>query len=87
MLAAEPEPRTGVSKAIVNGQEINVLATTQVLTGKFQNRSLRPPVRDSYDLSVAAERAPKALAAAVNSLRIVLAADESIRTEQAVHLN
>lgn len=88
MLAAEPEPRTGVSKAIVNGQEINVLATTQVLTGKFQNRSLRPPVRDSYDLSVAAERAPKALAAAVNSLtpkavQIRLARWKTLRAEYA----
>ena len=88
MLAAEPEPRAGASKAIVNGKKINVLATTQILTGKFQNRSLRPPVRDLYDLSVAAERAPKALAEAVNSLtpkavQIRLARWKTLRAEYA----
>ena len=38
------------------------------MTGKFCNRSLNPPVRDLYDLAVAGNTAPRALAIAVNAL-------------------
>ena len=68
MLAANPEPQNGAITAVIDGLRTRVLSTTQILSGKFRNRSLRPPVRDLYDLAVAAERAPAALAAAVNSL-------------------
>lgn len=68
MLAAEPQPRVGHQPAIVDGKEATVLASSQILTGKFGNRSLNPPVRDLYDLAVAATAAPRALATAVNAL-------------------
>ncbi len=68
MLAANPEPQNGAITAKIDGLKTRVLSTTQILSGKFRNRSLRPPVRDLYDLAVAAEEAPAALAAAVNSL-------------------
>ena len=68
MLAAEPQPRVGHQRAIVDGREATVLASSQILTGKFSNRSLNPPVRDLYDLAVAATSAPRALATAVNAL-------------------
>ena len=68
MLAADPQPRVGHSRAIVDGKEVTVLASSQILTGKFSNRSLNPPVRDLYDLAVAGTIAPRALAIAVNAL-------------------
>ena len=68
MLAAEAQPRVGHRPAIVDGKEATVLASSQILTGKFGNRSLNPPVRDLYDLAVAATAAPRALATAVNAL-------------------
>ena len=68
MLAAEAQPRVGHRRAIVDGGEAVVLASSQILTGKFGNRSLNPPVRDLYDLAVAATAAPRALATAVNAL-------------------
>ena len=68
MLAADPQPRVGHQRAMVDGEEATVLASSQILTGKFGNRSLNPPVRDLYDLAVAATAAPRALAIAVNAL-------------------
>ena len=68
MLAADPQPQVGHQRAIVDGEEAAVLASSQILTGKFGNRSLNPPVRDLYDLAVAATAAPRALAIAVNAL-------------------
>ena len=68
LLAADPQPRVGHSRAIVDGKEVTVLASSQILTGKFSNRSLNPPVRDLYDLAVAGTIAPRALAIAVNAL-------------------
>lgn len=51
----------------------------QELCNREQEYFLRA-IREDLDLS-------ESMAAAVNSLRIVLAADESIRTEQAIHLS
>ena len=68
MLAADPHPQVGHRRAIVDGGEATVLASSQILTGKFSNRSLNPPVRDLYDLAVAGNTAPRALAIAVNAL-------------------
>ena len=51
----------------------------QELCDREQEYFLRA-IREDLDLS-------ESMDAAVNSLRIVLAADESIRTEQAVHLS
>lgn len=68
MLAADPRPRVGHQRAIVDGSEATVLASSQILTGKFSNRSLNPPVRDLYDLAVAGTTSPRALAIAVNAL-------------------
>ena len=68
MLAAEPQPQVGHQRALVDGRAATVLASSQILTGKFVNRSLNPPVRDLYDLAVAGTAAPRALAIAVNAL-------------------
>ena len=68
MLAAEPQPRTGHRRALVDGREATTLASSQILTGKFANRSLNPPVRDLYDFAVAGTSAPRALMIAVNAL-------------------
>lgn len=68
MLAADPQPRVGHRRALVDGSAATVLASSQILTGKFSNRSLNPPARDLYDLAVAATAAPRALAIAVNAL-------------------
>ena len=68
MLAAAPQPQVGHQRAIVDGREATALASSQILTGKFSNRSLNPPVRDLYDFAVAGTAAPRALAIAVNAL-------------------
>ena len=68
MLAADPQPQVGHRRAIVDGRGATVLASSQILTGKFSKRSLNPPVRDLYDLVVAGTAAPRALAIAVNAL-------------------
>ena len=68
MLASDPQPQVGHQRATVDGGEAAVLASSQILTGKFGNRSLNPPVRDLYDLAVAGALAPRALAVAVNAL-------------------
>ena len=68
VLAADPQPHVGHRRAIVDGQEATTLASSQILTGKFSNRSLNPPVRDLYDLAVARTTAPRALMVAVNAL-------------------
>ena len=68
MLAADPQPQVGHQRAIVDGRETTALASSQILTGKFSNRSVNPPVRDLYDLAVAETAAPRALAIAVNAL-------------------
>ena len=68
MLAAEPQPRIGHRRALVDGREATTLTSSQILTGKFANRSLNPPVRDLYDFAVAGSSAPRALMIAVNAL-------------------
>ena len=68
MLAAEPQPRIGHRRALVDGREATTLTSSQILTGKFANRSLNPPVRDLYDFAVAGTSAPRALMIAVNAL-------------------
>ena len=68
MLAAEPQPRIGHRRALVDGKEATTLTSSQILTGKFANRSLNPPVRDLYDFAVAGTSAPQALMVAVNAL-------------------
>ncbi len=68
MLAAEPQPRIGHRRALVDGREATTLTSSQILTGKFANRSLNPPVRDLYDFAVAGKSAPRALMMAVNAL-------------------
>ena len=68
ILAADPQPQVGHRQSIVDGHEATTLASSQILTGKFSNRSLNPPVRDLYDLAVARESAPRALTIAVNAL-------------------
>ena len=68
MLAAEPQPRIGHRRALVDGREATTLTSSQILTGKFANRSLNPPVRDLYDFAVAGTSAPRALMVAVNTL-------------------
>lgn len=68
ILAAEPQPRIGHRRALVDGKETTTLASSQILTGKFANRSLNPPVRDLYDFAVAGTSAPRALMVAVNAL-------------------
>ena len=72
ILATEPQPRIGHRREIVDGKEATTLASSQILTGKFANRSLNPPVRDLYDFAVAGTSAPRALMIAVN----VLAGDD-----------
>lgn len=66
--AAAPSSRRAGATALIDGEEAITLASSQILTGKFSNRSLNPPVRDLYDLAVARTRAPRALMIAVNSL-------------------
>lgn len=68
MLAADPQPQVGHRRAIIDGKEATTLASSRILTGKFSNRSLNPPVRDLYDLAVARTSAPRALMIAVNAL-------------------
>ena len=68
MLAAEPQPRIGHRRALVDGREATTLTSSQILTGKFANRSLNPPVRDLYDFAVAGASAPRSLMIAVNAL-------------------
>ena len=68
ILAAQPTPRVGHHRAVVEGYPATTLASSQILTAKMLNRSLRAPVRDLYDFAVARRTDPRALAIAVNSL-------------------
>lgn len=68
ILARCPSPRRGHELALVDGRRATTLASAQILTAKLRHRSLDPPVRDLYDLAVAARAEPRALAVALNTL-------------------
>lgn len=68
ILARCPSPRRGHELALVDGRRATTLASAQILTAKLRHRSLDPPVRDLYDLAVAARTEPRALAVALNTL-------------------
>ena len=62
-----PAPRQGHETVAIDGVRIDVLSTAQILQGKFR-RSGRSPVRDVFDVIVAAGRDPRDLAIAVNAV-------------------
>ena len=64
----DPTPRRGHEAACVDGVELTVLSTCQVLTGKLRGRGTESPVRDLYDVVAAAKHDPLGLARAVNTL-------------------
>lgn len=65
----DPRPAGGSTKATIDGHEVNVKSTTQILRGKLE-RALRQesPVRDLFDIAVAHHADPEALAEAANML-------------------
>lgn len=64
----DPTPRRGHEAARVDGVELAVLSTCQILTGKLRGRGTESPVRDLYDVTAAAKHDPIGLARAVNTL-------------------
>ena len=44
------------------------MSNAQILCGKLKNRALRAPVRDLFDVAVAARRDPRALTIAANAM-------------------
>lgn len=64
----DPTPRRGHEAARVDGVELTVLSTCQVLTGELRGRGTESPVRDLYDMAAAAKHDPVGLARAVNTL-------------------
>ena len=65
LAALDPCPSRGHESAMVDGEPIIVLSNAQILHGKLE-RASRSPVRDVFDVIVAGERDPDALAIAVN---------------------
>ena len=68
LLQNEPRPTTGRRLERVEGEEIWCLSTAQVLAGKLIGRGPAAPVRDLYDVAVAARRTPQALARALDEV-------------------
>ena len=64
----DPTPRRGHETARVDGVDLTVLSTCQVLTGKLRGRGIESPVRDLYDVVAASKHDPLGLARAVNTL-------------------
>lgn len=65
----DPRPAAGQAAALIEGREVSVKSTTQILRGKFE-RALREesPARDLFDIAVAHHADPDALAQAANML-------------------
>ena len=65
----DARPAGGVTSATIDGREVDVKSTTQILRGKLE-RALRheSPVRDLFDIAVAHHADPDALAEAANML-------------------
>ena len=65
----DPRPAAGQAAALVEGREVSVKSTTQILRGKLE-RALREesPARDLFDMAVAHHADPDALAQAANML-------------------
>ena len=65
----DTRPATGATVAVVDGYQVNVKSTTQILRGKFE-RALRDesPARDLFDVAVAHHADREALACAANML-------------------
>ena len=68
LLQHEPRPTTGRTLERVEGEEIWCLSTAQVLAGKLIGRGPAAPVRDLYDVAVAARRMPQALTRALDEV-------------------
>ncbi len=65
LAALDPCPSRGQETAMVDGEPMTVLSNAQILHGKLE-RASRSPVRDVFDVIVAGERDPDALAIAIN---------------------
>ena len=65
----DSRPRHGHQIALLDGRQVRVKSSTQILRGKLE-RALRKesPARDLFDIAVAAHAAPRALSAAANML-------------------
>ena len=65
----DARPAAGGETAVIDGHEVTVKSTTQILRGKLE-RALRheSPVRDLFDVAVAHHADPDALAEAANML-------------------
>ena len=66
LCALDPMPGEGHADALVDGEPAVVLHNAQILCGKLR-RANRSPVRDVFDIVVAQELDPHALAVAVNT--------------------
>ena len=66
--ALDPVPPLDAIAATVEGRPLWVLPNACILTGKLQGRGARLPVRDIFDVCVAAREDPGALRCAVNHL-------------------
>lgn len=60
-------PSRGGGKYLIAGRREDVLSNAQILTGKILGRGLRSPVRDLYDIAVAARADRRALEIAINN--------------------
>ena len=79
----DPTPNVPPERGLVDGREIAVYGTAQILTGKLHGRGMRLPVRDIFDIAVARHEDPDALRTAVNFLDRNLSAEviHTIRLE------
>ncbi len=64
----DPIPNMPLEPAVVDGQDMTVYGSNQILTGKLYGRGKRLPPRDIFDIAVARHEDPSALRAAVNYL-------------------
>ena len=69
LMANEPVPPVGHTRAMVDSESTTVLATAQIMNGKIIHRGLDPPPRDVYDIAVCGIEAPAQLEMAVNGLQ------------------
>lgn len=83
----DPTPNLPPELAVVQGREVAVYGSGQILTGKLYGRGRRLPPRDIFDIAVARHADPGALRTAVNFLDGNLHAEvlHTIRMEAEVY--
>ena len=77
--ALDHTPPLDPHRVHVNGHEVHVLPNACILAGKLTGRGMRMPVRDVFDVCVAADLDPAALRCAVNQMSTQMRSEVAAR--------